>query len=79
MGRNGGSGADWGCAQVQGSGSGSATWVELIAIAVKDTDLRCRQLDGGEVVTPRPAGGVRNEAEGNPDGLVPLVRGSVGC
>jgi len=37
--------------------------MDLVAIAVKQTGIRCRTLDTGEAVTFRPGTGVRSEAE----------------
>ena len=37
--------------------------VDLLALAVKRTGIRCRTLDTGEPVTFRPGTGIRNEAE----------------
>jgi len=37
--------------------------VDLVAIAVKQTGIRCRTVDTGEAVTLRPGAGIRTEAE----------------
>jgi hypothetical protein len=37
--------------------------IDLLALAVKRTGIRCRILGGGEAVTLRPGSGVRTEAE----------------
>lgn len=39
--------------------------VEMVAVAVKRTAIRCRLLETGELVTLRPGGGMREEAEGH--------------
>lgn len=41
----------------------AAATVELVALVVKRTGIRCRTLDTGERVTLRPQPGVRHEAE----------------
>ncbi|MDT8286530.1 MAG: hypothetical protein RQ748_05415 [Elusimicrobiales bacterium] len=37
--------------------------VDLVAIAVKQTGIRCRTVDAGKAVTLRPGAGLRSEAE----------------
>lgn len=46
--------------------------MELLAIAVKYNAVRCRRLNDGGIVTFRPTGGVRDEAEGQILTAVPI-------
>ncbi|MDI6893759.1 MAG: hypothetical protein QME70_03945 [Bacillota bacterium] len=54
------------------AGPGTPEAVELLAIAVKFNAVRCRRLTDGGIVTFRPAGGVRDEAEGQILTVVPI-------